>query len=53
MNVNIEKTKEYYKSDLEVCNCHNCQLYIENIAEIYPKLVEYLLSLGIDYKKTI
>ncbi len=51
MQIDIQKTKEYYQSNLEVCNCDACQNYIKSVAEAYPELITYLKSIGIDYKK--
>lgn len=51
MQIDIQKTKEYYQSNLKVCNCDACQNYIKSVAEAYPELITYLKSIGIDYKK--
>jgi hypothetical protein len=51
MNVNIEKTKDYYKSNLEVCSCVACENYINTVSQTYPELVDFLQSIGVDYRK--
>ena len=53
MDINIAKTKEYYASIDEslLCDCSYCQCYREQIRSVYPKVAEYLDSLGIDIEK--
>lgn len=51
--MDITKTKMYYeqltKDDL--CDCTYCRNYIHEIKRTYPKLSEYLFTLGIDIEK--
>ena len=53
MDINIEKTKEYYASIGEslLCDCIYCQCYRKQIRSVYPKVAEYLDSLGVDIEK--
>ncbi len=53
MDINIAKTKEYYASIGEslLCDCSYCQCYREQIRSVYPKVAEYLDSLGVDIEK--
>ena len=50
MNVNVLKTKEYYHSITEamLCDCSYCRNYRLQVKSAYPKVTEYLDSLGID-----
>jgi len=50
MNVNIERTKDYYNRYKEVCKCDACQNYIKNISEKYPFLEDYLSSIAVDIR---
>lgn len=51
--MDIEKTREYYKhlNKKEVCNCAYCKNYRTMIETKYPKLRDYLISIGIDITK--
>ena len=53
MDINIAKTKEYYAyiDDSLLCDCSYCQCYREQIRSVYPKVAEYLDSLGVDIEK--
>lgn len=53
MGLDIEKTKSYYKQigKRDLCNCTYCQNYISKVKATYPKVAEYLSSLGIDIEK--
>ena len=53
MEIDVQKTYEYYQLDIEVCTCHGCQNYIQSVAKSYPELVDYLNSIGVDYKKPL
>lgn len=49
MNVDMNKTKEYYLSNDSVpCECAYCQNYIFKIEQKYPAIVQYLASMNID-----
>ena len=53
MDINITKTKEYYAA-IEgslLCDCSYCRCYREQVKTVYPKVVEYLDSLGVDIQK--
>lgn len=53
MNVDISKTKEYYHSITEtsLCDCAYCCNYRLQVKSAFPKVAEYLVSLGIDIEK--
>lgn len=53
MDINIAKTKEYYASIGKslLCDCSYCQCYRKQIRSVYPKVAEYLDSLGVDIEK--
>ncbi len=47
MNINKEKTTEYYKT-YKPCSCYDCRNYCEQIKEVYPEVCVLLESFGID-----
>ena len=53
MNVNVSRTQEYYHSITKdsVCDCSYCRSYRLQIKSAFPKVAEYLDSLGIDIEK--
>lgn len=53
MHVDISKTKEYYHSITEspLCDCAYCRNYRLQIKSAFPKVAEYLDTLGIDIEK--
>ena len=53
MNVDIKTTKAYYYSIIEtaLCDCAYCRNYRLQVREAFPKVAEYLYSLGIDIEK--
>lgn len=53
MNVNVPQTKEFYHSITEtsLCDCSYCRSYRLQIKSAFPKVAEYLDSLGIDIEK--
>ena len=53
MNVNSVITKEYYNSlsEASLCDCAYCRNYRLQVKSAYPKIAEYLCSLGIDIEK--
>ena len=53
MNVDIIKTKEYYHSvdETSLCDCVYCRNYRSRVKSSFPKVAEYLSSLGIDIEK--
>ena len=53
MDVDRFKTKEYYDSMTEasMCDCNYCCSYRLQIKAAYPKVAEYLSTLGIDIEK--
>ena len=55
MNVDIAKTKAYYNSIIEtsMCDCAYCRNYRLQVKSAFPKVAEYLYSLGIDIEKPL
>ena len=53
MKVNVSKTIAYYRGITEdlLCDCHYCRSYRLQVKSEYPKVDEYLSSLGIDIEK--
>ena len=53
MGLDIEKTREYYKSikPEDLCGCAYCKNYRLQIKEAYPLVADYLDALGIDIEK--
>ena len=53
LNLDIRRTKSYYEqvSNRDLCDCAYCQNYVREIKVTYPKVAEYLCSLGIDIEK--
>lgn len=51
--MDINKSRLYYEqlSDADLCGCAYCKNYIHEIKGTYPKLAEYLHSLGVDIEK--
>lgn len=50
MIINKEETEKYYK-DYQPCSYSDCKNYIATIKLKYPKICEYLESLGVDPEK--
>ena len=48
--MDIEKTKAYYAGCTRewVCTCDYCQNFVDEIKASYPKVAEYLASLGVN-----
>lgn len=53
--MNIDKTRSYYEklSSHDLCDCAYCKNYIGEVKNTYPKVAEYLSSLGIDIEKPL
>ena len=53
MNVDVSATKDYYNyiTDSALCDCSYCRSYRLQIKSAFPKVAEYLDSLGIDIEK--
>lgn len=53
MRMNIEKTQKYYQKldEKELCQCSYCLNYYQEIKTSYPKLAQYLDTLGVDIEK--
>lgn len=47
----IEKTRDFYKTYDDLCDCAYCRNYIREIKKTYPDLVVYLDKIGIDIEK--
>ena len=50
-----EKTQSYYDSirASDLCQCADCVNYYSQVAEAYPDLSAYLVSIGIDIRKPL
>lgn len=46
--MDIEKTRLFYEqlSPDNLCNCEYCQNYFKEVRKTYPKVAEYLDSIG-------
>lgn len=53
LNLDIERTKSYYAQigNRDLCDCAYCQNYSSEVKTTYPKVAEYLYSLGVDIEK--
>ena len=53
MEINVPKTKEYYRTLSEdlLCKCAYCQSYTMQVKSAYPRISAYLDTLGIDIEK--
>ena len=51
MLMTIEKTRDFYKTYDDLCDCAYCKNYIKEIRKTYPDLAEYLNKLGVDIEK--
>lgn len=49
-SVDIEKTKEYYKSH-SLCNCIYCRNFYAQIEGKFPKLADFLNEFGVDISR--
>lgn len=52
-SVNIEKTKEYYRTYSDLCNCDGCKNFYQAIQSYSAELTEFLEQFGIDIEKPI
>ena len=50
MNVNIQKTTEYYKT-AKHCDCDVCRYFCSHIRALRPDIAAYLDTLGVDIEK--
>lgn len=39
IEIDMEKTKKYYKNYKDFCNCLYCKFYRENIKKYYPNFL--------------
>ena len=49
--MNIEKTRDFYKTYDDLCDCAYCRNYIREIKKAYPDLVAFLDKIGVDVEK--
>lgn len=49
-SVDIEKTKEYYKTH-SICECADCRNFYAQIEEKLPKLKDFLSEFGVDVSR--
>ena len=50
MDVDIEQTKEYYKSH-SLCDCPSCRNYYAQVKDGFPLLDEFLLEIGVNIER--
>ena len=55
MAINVEQTKKYYKDikQEDLCDCNYCKNYYLQVKDAYPKVAEFLDSIGIDIEKPL
>lgn len=53
LEVDINKTKEYYNKDIELCHCSYCENYMEACKVMDSSILEFITSLGINSLKPI
>ena len=53
LHVDVEKTKAYYSAlrEEDLCDCEGCRYYRANVRQAFPKIADYLDSLGMDIAK--
>ncbi|WP_042220662.1 hypothetical protein [Oceanobacillus manasiensis] len=51
LEVDVGRTKEYYKQDQELCNCVDCKNYREACTQMDPQITQFFNELGIDPTK--
>ncbi len=51
--MNVEKTREYYRNLTadDICDCAYCRNYVSEIRKQYPKLADYLDSIGVNIEQ--
>ena len=47
----IEKTRDFYKTYDDLCDCAYCRNYIREVKKAYPDLVTFLDKIGVDIEK--
>lgn len=51
IEIDMGKTKKFYKNYKDFCNCLYCKFYRENIKKYYTKLSDFLSEFAIDVSK--
>ena len=52
MEIDVDQTKEYYsRSNLEICDCDDCQHYYQKVKNAYREVDQFLNQFGIDILK--
>lgn len=51
VDVDVERTKEFYKKDLELCHCLYCENYMEASKYLERSIIEVFTTLGIPPSK--
>ena len=51
MLMTIEKTRDFYKTYDDLCDCAYCRNYIREVKKAYPDLDLYLEQIGVDIEK--
>lgn len=48
IEVDQDKTKEFYSKDIELCDCLYCENYMEACMHIEPSILELFTAVGIN-----
>lgn len=51
LEVDVGRTREYYKQDQELCNCVDCKNYREACTQMDPQITQLFNELGIEPTK--
>ncbi len=53
--MDIAKTRELYKKTMpdDICQCDYCKNYVRQIKSTYPKMTEFLNTIGVDIEKPL
>ena len=49
--MNIEATRDFYKTYDDICECAYCRNYIREVKKAYPDLVSFLDKIGVNIEK--
>ena len=49
--MNIEETRDFYKTYDDICECAYCRNYIREVKKAYPDLVSFLDKIGVNIEK--
>ena len=48
IEIDMEKTKNFYKNYKDFCTCLYCEFYYSNIKKYYPNLCKFLEKINVD-----